>query len=82
MIINNKFLNLILPFLGFIILYFFYSQIVENEKINRSQELKDTHERVVERFDASIEKFAAMMSGIKSKFSEEKYLHKKNYRHS
>ncbi|MFY0630878.1 MAG: HAMP domain-containing histidine kinase [Flavobacteriaceae bacterium] len=71
MFTKNRILYVIFLVVGLFAIYFFHTKIVDNDKAVRDQQLQDTHKRIIERFDASIEKFAALMSGIHSKFSED-----------
>ncbi len=71
MVFKNKILYVIFLVVGLFVIYFFHTKIVDHDKVIRDQQLQDTHKRIIERFDASIEKFAALMSGIHSKFSED-----------
>jgi signal transduction histidine kinase len=68
---KNKILYVIFLIVGLFVIYLFHTNIVSNNKSIRNQQLQDTHKRIIERFDASIENFAAIMSGVHSKFSED-----------
>jgi nitrogen-specific signal transduction histidine kinase len=59
--------------ISFIIIYTFHITISNSEKKARSQELEAIHKRVLERFDASLDRFASMMSGVRSKVLEKEF---------
>ena len=69
----RNFLYVVFIVSSFIIVYTFHYNLENNEKNSRNQELEATHKRVLERFDASLDRFASIMSGVRSKILEENF---------